>query len=324
MPQVDMPFSAETGMTPDIIMSPHAIPSRMTVAHLMEGLAGKTGLILGKFVDATPFRNVTVDSISDYLHAAGFQRHGNERLINGKTGEMMEAQVFVGCIYYQRLKHMVVDKMHARTTGRVAMTTRQPIEGRAQGGGLRMGEMERDSLLTHGAAETLTERLSSDSFEMPLCLKCGMIAENAHDETFGTTVRGKQAYCRPCDSYEVRMKRVPYPYKLLLQELHGIHVQVRHRMGTGSAGVYHGAPLKVEENKSIEDDNDDSESNIGDDEEDNTGADSNSDEVDDEDNEIRGKCVEENQIDNRDDDYSWDDDNDVMEMVENEDSMDDD
>lgn len=238
MPQIDMPFSAETGMSPDIIMSPHAIPSRMTVAHLMEGLAGKTGLLLGKFVDATPFRNVTVDSISEYLHAAGFQRHGNERLINGKTGEMMEAQVFVGCIYYQRLKHMVVDKMHARTTGRVAMTTRQPIEGRAQGGGLRMGEMERDSLLTHGAAETLTERLSSDSFEMPLCLKCGMIAENAHDESFGTTVRGKKAYCRPCDSYEVRMKRVPYPYKLLLQELHGIHVQVRHRMGVRSTGVY--------------------------------------------------------------------------------------
>ena len=335
MPQVDMPFSAETGMTPDIIMSPHAIPSRMTVAHLMEGLAGKTGLLLGKFVDATPFRNVTVDSISEYLHAAGFQRHGNERLINGKTGEMMEAQVFVGCIYYQRLKHMVVDKMHARTTGRVAMTTRQPIEGRAQGGGLRMGEMERDSLLTHGAAETLTERLSSDSFEMPLCLKCGMIAENAHDETFGATVRGKKAYCRSCDSYDVRMKRVPYPYKLLLQELHGIHVQVRHRMGTGTTGLLESRErVREQTSDDNEDENKHDNEVSGEDDED-------QDEMSENDNEeegtrnleevvlSNGKCVldqDDEMVDARDDDNSWNDSDDNIEMdfVENDDSVDDD
>ncbi|MCH9716474.1 MAG: hypothetical protein K0U52_05235, partial [Gammaproteobacteria bacterium] len=211
MPREDLPFSCQTGMTPDLIMSPHAIPSRMTIAHLMEGLAAKTGILLGKFADATAFRDVTIESIADHLHAAGFQRHGNERMINGKTGEMMEAEIYMGVIYYQRLKHMVQDKMHARTTGQVTMTTRQPVEGRAQGGGLRMGEMERDSLIAHGSSETLVERLSSDTFELPICRQCGMIADNAHDTSFGAVVRGQQAYCRVCETTDVQIKPVPYP-----------------------------------------------------------------------------------------------------------------
>ncbi len=228
MPREDLPFSCQTGMTPDLIMSPHAIPSRMTIAHLMEGLAAKTGILLGKYADATAFRDVTIESIADYLHEAGFQRYGNERMINGKTGEMMEAEIYMGVIYYQRLKHMVTDKMHARTTGQVTMTTRQPVEGRAQGGGLRMGEMERDSLIAHGSAETLVERLSSDTFNLPICRQCGMIADNAHDTSFGAVVHGEEAYCRVCETTDVEIKPVPYPYKLMVQELYGIHLGVRH------------------------------------------------------------------------------------------------
>ena len=269
MPHEDMPFSMQTGMTPDIIMSPHAIPSRMTVAHLMEGLAAKTGLLLGRFVDGTPFHDATIESISEYLHSSGFQRHANEVMINGKTGQVMEAQIYMGVIYYQRLKHMVMDKMSARTTGKVTMTTRQPIEGRAQGGGLRMGEMERDSLITYGSGATLLERLSSDSFEMPICRLCGMIAENGCDETFGVTVRGSEPYCRPCDSYDVQVKPVPYPYKLLIQELYGIHVSVRHRFATtddqqkkqslAGAGAGGGVSGQEEEDDDEEHDSDDDE-----------------------------------------------------------------
>jgi DNA-directed RNA polymerase II subunit RPB2 len=231
MPQEDMPFSVQTGMTPDIIMNPCAIPSRMTIAHLVECIASKTGAVLGKIADGMAFRQVSVESISEALHSAGYQRHGNERMINGMTGEMMEAAIFMGPIFYQKLKHMTNDKVHARTTGPRTIMTRQPVEGRARKGGLRVGEMERDCFVTYGASKVIMERMlyASDAFEMPLCKTCGMIAENKHNTEFGATVRGLKPYCRNCKSHDVDTVVAPYPYKLLLQELGAIGINVQHR-----------------------------------------------------------------------------------------------
>lgn len=232
VPAEDLPFTAE-GITPDLIMSPHAIPSRMTIAHMIEALASKTGLLLGKRVDATPFQGDsqhTIDRLGDYLHACGYQRHGYERLYNGKTGEMMPAQIYMGPVYYQKLKHMVWDKHHARTTGRTTMITRQPTEGRAQGGGQRFGEMERDCLITHGSAATLQERMSSDKFNVPVCKDCGLMAEPAHDQSFGATVTGHEAHCRNCGGTNVETAQTPYAFKVLMDEMKALHIDVRLRI----------------------------------------------------------------------------------------------
>ena len=231
LPPEDMPFSMSTGIAPDIIVNPCAIPSRMTIAHLVETIASKTGAVLGKFADAMAFREVSVESISDALHAAGYQRHGNERLVNGMSGELVEAAVFMGPTFYQKLKHMALDKVHARTTGPRTIMTRQPVEGRARKGGLRIGEMERDCFVAYGASKTIMERLlyASDAFEMPLCNLCGQLAENKHSEDFGAVVRGARPFCRACESHDVETVVAPYPYKLLLQELGAIGITVKHR-----------------------------------------------------------------------------------------------
>jgi DNA-directed RNA polymerase II subunit RPB2 len=231
LPQEDMPFSMATGMTPDIIVNPCAIPSRMTIAHLVECIASKTGAILGKFADGMAFRQVSVESISDALHGAGYQRHGNEKMINGMTGEPIEAMIFMGPTYYQKLKHMSTDKLHSRTTGPRTIMTRQPVEGRARKGGLRIGEMERDCFVAYGASKTIMERLlyASDAFKIPVCAICGQLAENEHDPEFGTSVRGKKPYCRACRTHDVETIIAPYPYKLLLQELAAIGVVVKHQ-----------------------------------------------------------------------------------------------
>ena len=157
--QEDMPYSCE-GICPDIVVNPHAIPSRMTVGHLVECLLGKVSCLLGNEGDATPFMdNLTVESISNHLKELGYQKHGNECLYNGHTGRPLDSLVFFGPTFYQRLKHLVDDKIHARARGPVTMLTRQPMEGRAREGGLRMGEMERDCLISHGAANFLRDRL---------------------------------------------------------------------------------------------------------------------------------------------------------------------
>ena len=222
LPQIDMPFSNQTGMCPDIIISPHAIPSRMTLGQLLESIASKTGAMLGKFMDATAFGDVSTETLCNYLHKTGFEKFGNERLINGMTGEPLEASVFMGPVFYQRLKHMVYDKIHARTTGAVTIISRQPPEGRSRDGGLRFGEMERDCLLAHGCASTLQAQLSDDSFSTPICRDCGSLAIPKH------AVTNKPAWCKRCNSKNVVMQSMPYAYKVLLQELSGIHVDVSH------------------------------------------------------------------------------------------------
>ena len=150
MAQEDMPFSCE-GISPDIIVNPHAIPSRMTIGHLVECLMGKVASLLGNEGDATPFTNVTVEDISAALHKCGYQSRGNETMFNGHTGRMLKGRkIFLGPTYYQRLKHMVDDKIHSRARGPVQILTRQPMEGRSRDGGLRFGEMERDCMIAHG------------------------------------------------------------------------------------------------------------------------------------------------------------------------------
>ena len=225
----DMPFS-QNGIVPDLIVNPHAIPSRMTVGHLIEALLSKVGTLSGVTGDGTPFTSLTVDKVSKLLHNHGFQRSGNEVMYNGHTGRRLEAQVFLTPTYYQRLKHMVDDKIHSRARGPVAMLTRQPMEGRARDGGLRFGEMERDCIIAHGTSQLMQERtfLNSDAYRVHVCDTCGLIA-------VADLVRNVFA-CRACKSSTVSQVYLPYAMKLLIQEL--VSMQIAPRMltlaGSGS------------------------------------------------------------------------------------------
>jgi hypothetical protein len=220
LPDADLPFTQE-GITPDLIVNCHALPSRMTLGHLVECLAGKLAAHHGVRSDGTPFRNVTVDGIGDALNDLGLSRTGNQPMTSGTTGELLNGEIFIGPTFYQRLKHMVADKRHARARGPYQITTRQPVEGRAREGGLRFGEMERDTLLSHGVAYFARDRLleQSDSYVAPVCKKCGMLAEHACLSR-ALVHRARQAYCRNCDDHtSVVLMPMPYCLKLLLQEL---------------------------------------------------------------------------------------------------------
>ena len=179
--QEDMPFTKD-GIVPDLIINPHAIPSRMTIAHLIECQLSKVSSLRGFEGDATPFTDVTVDSVSRLLEEQGYQSRGFEVMYNGHTGRKLVAQVFLGPTYYQRLRHMVDDKIHARARGPVQILTRQPVEGRARDGGLRFGEMERDCMISHGASAFLKERLFevSDAFRVHICDICGLMTPVAY------------------------------------------------------------------------------------------------------------------------------------------------
>merc|ERR1712125_27104 len=211
--QEDMPFT-QFGITPDIIMNPHAIPSRMTIGHLVEQLTGKVGALVGCQGDATPFTRVTVKDISGRLHDMGFQRFGNERVFNGHTGRSLTNKIFCGPVYYQRLKHMVSDKVQARSRGPVTSLVRQPSEGRAKEGGLRFGEMERDCQIAHGAAKFLKERLFdvSDASRIHVCDTCGLFAI--------AKLKSNTFECRLCkDKAQISQVCMPYAAKLMVQEL---------------------------------------------------------------------------------------------------------
>lgn len=211
--QEDMAWT-HFGVTPDIVMNPHAIPSRMTIGHLVEQLAGKVGALIGAQGDATPFTRVTVKDISGRLHDMGFQRYGNEKVFNGHTGRPLCNKIFIGPVYYQRLKHMVSDKVQSRSRGPVTTLVRQPTEGRAKEGGLRFGEMERDCMIAHGAAKFLKERLFdvSDAYRLHVCDNCGLFAV--------ARLAKNQYECKLCkDKAKVSQICMPYAAKLLIQEL---------------------------------------------------------------------------------------------------------
>ena len=215
--QEDLPYTIE-GISPDIVVNPHAIPSRMTIGHLIECLASKVASIRGDEGDATPFSDVTVDAISRDLHYIGYQKHGNEVMYNGFTGRKVNMLIFFGPTYYQRLKHMVDDKIFSRARGPVQILTRQPTEGRARSGGLRFGEMERDCMISHGAARFLKERLMdvSDIYRVHVCENCGLIAE--------ADIKAGSYKCRLCPASKISQVYIPYACKLLFQELLAMHI----------------------------------------------------------------------------------------------------
>ncbi|KAI0652015.1 DNA-dependent RNA polymerase II second largest subunit [Trametes meyenii] len=219
--QEDMPFTAE-GITPDIIINPHAIPSRMTIGHLVECLLSKVATLTGNEGDATPFTDLTVESVSQFLRQKGYQSRGLEVMYHGHTGRKLQAQVYLGPTYYQRLKHMVDDKIHSRARGPVQILTRQPVEGRSRDGGLRFGEMERDCMISHGVAAFLKERLfeASDAYRLHVCDICGLTAiANLKKQTFE---------CRACKNKTACSQiYIPYAAKLLFQELQSMNIAAR-------------------------------------------------------------------------------------------------
>jgi len=222
VPQEDMPFD-EYGMTPDIIINPHSIPSRMTIGQLLESLAGDIAAKTGKPYDGTAFESE--DWLEQLIHEAkklGLNYYGEKTLFDGKTGKMLKTHVLMGPVYYQRLKHLARDKIHARAQGKVTLMTMQPTEGKARGGGLRLGEMERDALLGQGVARFLQERFveSSDGIDVYVCKKCGSFAYYNPNK--------KKWECRLCDDGgEVYKIKMPYAFVLLVNELMSLAIRVR-------------------------------------------------------------------------------------------------
>nr|ABG29322.1 DNA-directed RNA polymerase II 135 kDa polypeptide, putative [Solanum bulbocastanum] len=225
--QENFPFTVQ-GIVPDIVINPHAFPSRQTPGQLLEASLGKGIALGGGEKYATPFSTLSVDAILKQLHGRGFSRWGNERVYNGRTGEMVHSLIFMGPTFYQRLIHMAEDKVKFRNTGPVHPLTRQPVADRKRFGGIKFGEMERDCLIAHGAAANLHERLFtlSDSSQMHICGKCKNMANVIQRSAPGGKIRGP--FCRFCESVEDIVKvDVPYGAKLLCQELFSMGISLK-------------------------------------------------------------------------------------------------
>ena len=221
IPERDMPFTKE-GIRPDIIINPHAIPSRMTIGQLKETLLGKVLVNLGLFGDGTSFGEYDIKDISKELLKVGFEMNGNELLYDGLTGEQIKSDIFIGPVFYQRLKHMVADKQHSRSIGPMVNFTHQPAEGRSRDGGLRFGEMERDAMVAHGASRFTRGRMydCSDKYEVHVCRKCGIIASYNEERSIH--------FCKTCDNRaDFALVQIPYACKLLFQELATMNVAPR-------------------------------------------------------------------------------------------------
>ncbi len=265
-PEEDLPFIERTGIRPDILINPHAFPSRMTIGMLIESMASKAGALSGSFIDASPFRIAMggeefLPPLSEHgkvLKAHGYDYCGNETLVNGLTGEQFEVDIFVGLVYYQRLRHMVSDKFQVRSVGPNNPLTQQPIKGRRAGGGIRFGEMERDSLLAHGAAYLVHDRLHacSDRHVASICSHCGSILAPATtsrttptylldgDGTIGHTTASfdpacsSKIVCRVCNSGSgIEHVTLPFVFKYLAAELAAMNVRVGLTVGDDSMGA---------------------------------------------------------------------------------------
>ncbi len=212
----DMPFSA-SGIVPDLIFSPHGIPSRMTIAHLLELVSGKVGALSGRYIDGTAFDSEKEEDVRKELLGLGFRENGTETMYNGLSGEQFQAKIYIGNMYYLKLKHMVANKIHSRARGPIQLLTRQPTEGRAKEGGLRLGEMEKDTFVAHGASLLLKERFDADRTIIPVCEKCGLIAiKDEYKNRFTCPVCG--------DDTEITNIELAYAFKLMLDEFKSLCV----------------------------------------------------------------------------------------------------
>ena len=215
IPEDDIPFTSY-GVKPDMIFNPHGLPSRMTIGYLLELLSGKVGCLRGKIVDGTPFSGETKNELEEQLKNLGFRFDGKETMYNGITGKKIVSKIFIGNLYYLKLKRMVKGLIHGRASGKITLLTRQPVEGRARGGALRLGEMEQQALVAHGASLLLKERYDSDKVVLNICTKCGIIA-------IDDNIRNK-IVCPECNSEDTEPVEVSYAFKLLLEELQGLHI----------------------------------------------------------------------------------------------------
>jgi DNA-directed RNA polymerase I subunit RPA2 len=228
-PTEDLPFT-ESGLTPDIIFNPHGFPSRMTIGMMIEFMAGKTGSLYGVSHDATPFQFDQGQSAIDYygklLQMAGYSYYGTESMYSGISGRQLEVDIFFGVVYYQRLRHMVSDKFQVRTTGPIDIKTHQPVKGRKREGGIRLGEMERDALLAHGAAACIQDRLMncSDKSDEKVCTRCGSIISISS----ASKKDNKIMCCLICgQSDAISSMCIPYVLKYLVAELASVNIRVK-------------------------------------------------------------------------------------------------
>lgn len=222
VPPQDLPFTS-SGIVPDILFSPNGLPKRMTVSQLIEALGGKVGALAGRTIDGTSFQSEDSKSLREQLQELGFKDDGTETMYDGRTGKQYTARIFVGNIYYLRLKHQVADKIQARARGPVTLLTRQPTEGKAKEGGLRLGEMEKDSFVAHGASLLMKERFDSDRTIIWICGKCGDSA--VHD-----AYRNK-AYCLCGEKVNIHPVEMSYAFKLFLDELKSLHIKPKLGLG---------------------------------------------------------------------------------------------
>jgi DNA-directed RNA polymerase subunit B' len=224
IPEQDIPFST-SGIVPDLIFTPHGISSRMTISHLLELIGGKVAALGGRLVDGTLFEGESEEKIRSELMNLGFRDDGREVFYDGRTGKRMLARIYVGNMYYLRLRHMVANKIQSRARGPIQLLTRQPTEGKAKEGGLRLGEMEKDTFIAHGASLLLKERFDSDTVTLPVCEECGLIAVQDHFKN--------RKYCLMCgEDIIINYVEMSYAFKLLLDEFRSLGVYTKLNLKT--------------------------------------------------------------------------------------------